>query len=113
MKKIINFIGIASLALLLSFGLTSNLGSASSNTTSNSNSIEEVSQIYSQDVVHKDWWYGDALPEIQYYYNKNGYKGYIPLYKSKYDVMDGITYAEWRGTVYCESPCVVPSDITE
>lgn len=101
------------LALLLSFGLSSNLVSASSITTSNSNSIEEVSPVYSKYIIHKDSWPGDSLPSPKLYYNENGYKGYLYLYESTHDVMGRTTYAEWRGTVYCEAPCVVASEIME
>lgn len=112
MKKKFGIIGSLSLALALTFSVTTE-SSAAISTTPVKNNIETInnSQLLnaSRYVTATMEYTGNTAPSSFYYSDSYGYRGYIPLISKKYYPGLNFTQANYGGTVSCSGNCPMES----
>ncbi|MBB4824150.1 hypothetical protein HNO89_001372 [Sporosarcina luteola] len=106
MKKTRNsIIGGIGLALLLSFGFEPHQGSATTLSTTESITTNEIGITAFSRFVDNHWVNGPGKAPQTILYNKDGWTGTLNLMESH---TGGLGYnARYAGTVYCEGRCTL------
>ncbi|WP_102028307.1 hypothetical protein [Salirhabdus sp. Marseille-P4669] len=105
MKKVFKkSLGILLLAVLITTGIFTHASASSvapSNTSISTNSGEYGTFAVSRYVEVRQY-VSSGLPASKYYYNRNGYSGWLTVKQ-----FDG-NYVVYGGYVYCSGTCVAP-----